>query len=156
MNGWGIPFASFSFYIVSHVCTMPFMQESPWLLRLDRLADAPAYRQIVDAIRTVLVAGGVEAGEKLPTVRTLAAEFGVHHNTVAQAYRALAEEGFLQLKRHRGATVLRRATPSVQPATMESFGRQLREVTAKAIAAGAPVHDVAAQLVALGRALQET
>jgi len=132
------------------------MQESPWILQLDRLDDTPAYRQIVDAIRTVLVAGGVEAGETLPTVRTLAAQFGVHHNTVAQAYRMLAAEGFLQIKRHCGATVLQRETPNAQPATLESFGRQLREITAKAIAAGAPVDDVAAQLVALGRALQET
>ena len=131
------------------------MRESPWLLQLDRLADAPAYRQIVDAIRTVLVAGGVEAGEKLPPVRVLAKQFGVHHNTVAQAYRVLAAEGFLRLRRHCGATVLKRAVPKVQPATLESFGRQLREITAKAIASGAPVGEVAAQLVALGNALQE-
>jgi len=132
------------------------MQTSPWLLKLDRLAEAPVYRQIVDAIRTVLVAGGVEAGEKLPPVRVLASQFGVHHNTVAQAYRALAAEGFLQLKRRGGATVLKRAVPKGRPATLESFGRQLREVTAKAIAAGASVDAVAAQLVALGNALQET
>ena len=125
-------------------------------MQLDRLADAPAYRQIVDAIRTVLVAGGVEAGEKLPPVRTMAVQFGVHHNTVAQAYRALAAEGFLRLRRHCGATVLKRTTPKTQPATIESFGRQLRETIAKAIAAGAPVDEVAAQLVALGNALQET
>ncbi|MCL2701244.1 MAG: GntR family transcriptional regulator [Phycisphaerae bacterium] len=132
------------------------MQESPWLMRLDRLAGVPACRQIVDTIRTVLVAGGVEAGEKLPTVRAMAEQFGVHHNTVAQAYRALAAEGFLQLKRHCGATVLKRAVPVAGPATMESFGRQLREITAKAIAAGAPVGEVAALLVGLGTALRET
>jgi len=132
------------------------MQGSPWLFQVDRLSETPAYRQIVDAIRTVLVAGGVEAGEKLPTVRALADQFGVHHNTVAQAYRALAAEGFLRLKRHCGATVLKRATPNAPPAAMKAFGRQLREITAKIIAAGAPVHDVADQLVTLGRALQET
>lgn len=131
------------------------MEDSQWMAQLDPESPVPAYRQIVDAIRTVLVAGGVAVGERLPTVRDLATQLGVHHNTVAQAYRVLAEEGFLQLRRHCGAVVLHRPDPSPQPAAVEGYCRQLRELTAKAIAEGAPVREVASQLVALGNALQE-
>jgi DNA-binding transcriptional MocR family regulator len=33
-------------------------------------------------------------GQQLPTVRELATDMGVHHNTVAEAYRLLALEGW--------------------------------------------------------------
>jgi selenocysteine-specific elongation factor len=48
----------------------------------------PAYRQIANAFRALLVAGSFPVGEPLPTVRQLAVDLGVHHNTIAEAYRA--------------------------------------------------------------------
>jgi len=131
------------------------MEATQWIVQLDTHSPRPAYRQIVDAIRTVLVGGGAAPGEKLPTVRELAQQLGVHHNTVAQAYRVLAHEGFLRLRRHAGAEVLERPDPQAQPGALHVYCRQLRELTAKAIADGAPLDDVAVQLVALGHALQE-
>jgi DNA-binding transcriptional regulator YhcF (GntR family) len=63
----------------------------------------PLYRQIADAIRTLLVAGTLVPGDILPPVRRLAIDLGLHFNTVAEAYRALALEGWLDLRRGRGA-----------------------------------------------------
>src|ERR1035438_2678242 len=79
------------------------MAERAPRLRIDLANPTPAYRQIVDGLRTFLVDGALHAGDLLPPVRELAFELGVHFNTVAEAYRILADEGWLDLKRRRGA-----------------------------------------------------
>ena len=68
----------------------------------------PAYRQIANDLRRHLVEGRLKPGDLLPPVRQLAVDLGVHFNTVALAYRMLADEGWLELKRRRGAAVIAR------------------------------------------------
>ena len=110
------------------------------ILTIDLASTVPVYRQIVDALRALLVAGSLPPGHLLPTVRHLAAQLGVHHNTVAQAYRCLAEEGWLDLRRRRGAQVLKRTHPPPGPAAgalaEDRFARRLRELAASARAEG--------------------
>ena len=59
------------------------------MLRIDLASRVPVYEQIANGLRAELVSGEFNPGEKLPTVRTLAIDLGVHHNTVAEAYRQL-------------------------------------------------------------------
>jgi DNA-binding transcriptional MocR family regulator len=53
----------------------------------------PAYRQIADDVRRHLVDEQLKPGDLLPPIRQLALDLGVHFNTVALAYRLLADEG---------------------------------------------------------------
>lgn len=66
----------------------------------------PAYKQVLDQLRLLIQTGELAAGQTLPGVRPLAAQLGVHHNTIAEAYRALAAEGLLDLSHGRRATVV--------------------------------------------------
>ena len=92
----------------------------------------PVYRQIVDAIRAHIVGGRLAPGTKLPTVRALAASLGIHFNTVAEAYRVLAEEGFLSIEGRRGAIILDRAQPrSPSPTAQADAGSRLRHLIAE-------------------------
>ncbi len=109
---------------------------APKMLRIDLSLPEPAYEQIVRALRTMLVNGGLEAGEQLPPVRQLASDLGLNHNTVAEAYRMLAREGWLELRQGRGATVLPRSRPRPSRESKEEFRRRLRELVVKAIADG--------------------
>lgn len=106
------------------------------VIRIDPAAATPVYQQIVSALRALLVNGTFRPGSRFPTVRELAIDLGVHHNTVAEAYRSLAAEGWLELRRRHGATVLDRAHPRATADTRKSFGRRLRELAAEAHAAG--------------------
>ena len=124
------------------------------MLRIDLASRTPVYEQIVSAIRAELVAGRYRCGDRLPTVRTLAIDLGVHHNTVAQAYRELAAEGWLDLRRHRGATVLDRERPNVRPDAGESFARPLRELIARALAEGLSRPSLVKELLDSARRLQ--
>jgi len=108
------------------------------MLRIDLASNVAVYEQIANGLRAELVAGHFGPGDKLPTVRALAIDLGVHHNTVAQAYRQLADEGWLELKRHRGATVRERHHAPNRSEGPERFTRPLRELLAKALAEGLP------------------
>jgi GntR family transcriptional regulator len=106
----------------------------------------PAYRQIVDNLRSLLVEGALKPGATLPTVRDLGLELGVHFNTIAEAYRLLASEGWLDLKRRRGAVVTERAAPAPPPEALVNFRRSLRQLIAQARAEGVSVRSIAHEL----------
>jgi GntR family transcriptional regulator len=109
---------------------------SPPIIQIDPRLPEPVFRQIADAIRTLIVERKLEPGDKLPTVRELAVDLIVHHNTVALAYRELAAEGWLELRRGRGAVVLERGRRKPDPGTLALFGKRLRELVAKAQSEG--------------------
>jgi DNA-binding transcriptional regulator YhcF (GntR family) len=118
------------------------MSDSVPILKVDLAASTPVYRQIVSAMRTLLVSGQLSPGDILPSVRELALDLGVHHNTVAEAYRMLAEEGWLELRRRRGAMVLYRPSPEPSTDARADFERRLVELVAEAKAGGVDERDL--------------
>jgi GntR family transcriptional regulator len=124
------------------------------ILRIDLGSPTPVYRQIIDSLRALLVNGAFAPGERLPTVREMAIDLGINHNTVAEAYRLLAEEGWLDLKRHHGATVILRPAQRPEPARQEDFVQRLGELAARAIADGVDKKEVAKLLNALAENLK--
>jgi len=62
----------------------------------------PVYRQIVEEIQRCAAVGVMRAHEALPAARVLAAELKVNINTVQHAYRTLAREGTVYIKRGLG------------------------------------------------------
>jgi GntR family transcriptional regulator len=125
------------------------------IIRIDLDSPVPAYRQIADAIRALMVEGVLRPGDLLPTVRQLAVDLAVHHNTVAEAYRELAEEGWLDLRRGRGAIVNARTAPNPPGDAEAAFRQQLRELIAKGRAAGLSPQTVAKVLAQAGEAIKE-
>jgi GntR family transcriptional regulator len=119
------------------------------VLRIDLSIPTPVYRQIVDGLRTLLVHGAFKPGDRLPTVRQVAVDLAVHHNTVAQAYRVLADEGWLELRRHSGARVIERRRQSAGADSQKNFTQRLRELAAHAVAEGLDPKSIAGQLDAL-------
>jgi DNA-binding transcriptional MocR family regulator len=55
-------------------------------------AEAPLYRRIASTLQQQMAAGEYPAGTRLPSVRTLALQFGVNNLTALQAYRWLEEQ----------------------------------------------------------------
>jgi len=60
---------------------------------------------IAVAIGSLITDGQIGSGDKLPTVRSLAAHLGVSANTVSDAWRVLQAHGTITTDRRRGTTV---------------------------------------------------
>jgi GntR family transcriptional regulator len=126
-------------------------------LRIDLNSSIPVYRQIVDGLRILLVNGELNPGDSMPSVRRLALDLGVHFNTVAEAYRILAEEGWLAIGRRTGARVVERATPNrADPQSGEAFQRRLRELIAEQQSRGVTREGIARELRRLADTLERT
>lgn len=55
----------------------------------------PIYEQIRDELRKLIVTGALSSEEKLPSVRSLAAELAINPNTIQRAYNELEQEGYI-------------------------------------------------------------
>ena len=123
------------------------MPASPQI-QIDPNSDVPAVRQIADSLRVLLVEGQLTPGAELPSVRRGA--MGVHFNTVAEAYRQLAAEGWLDQKHGRGAVVLNRAVPKeVDGGRLEDFRQRLRGLVAQMRSEGVSAARIASELKAV-------
>lgn len=65
------------------------------MVHLDYRDARPIYAQIVDGFREQIVAGVLQPGEKLPSVRELAASLAINPNTIQRSYRQLEMEGWI-------------------------------------------------------------
>jgi phosphoribosylformylglycinamidine cyclo-ligase len=74
-------------------------------LSIDLDAKTPVHRQIADQIRFAIQTGKLAPGEKLPSLRSLAAKAGVAVNTVAKAYKSLEATGAAQAGQRSAYTV---------------------------------------------------
>ncbi|MFZ2964949.1 MAG: GntR family transcriptional regulator [Rhodoglobus sp.] len=79
------------------------------LLTIDPASGVPLFEQLAAGIRAQVIAGSVVSGERLPAARELAESLDVNVHTVLHAYQLLRDEGFLDLRRGRGAVVTARA-----------------------------------------------
>lgn len=64
------------------------------------------FERIVEEIKSLIEVGAFKGGDKLPSVRAYAVERKVNPNTVAKAYAALEESGFLEIQPKKGAYVI--------------------------------------------------
>ncbi|OFW80963.1 MAG: GntR family transcriptional regulator [Alicyclobacillus sp. RIFOXYA1_FULL_53_8] len=75
-----------------------------WLDINPRASD-PIYLQIIRGVKSAVARGLLLPGEKLSSVRELATELAVNHNTVARAYQELDRDKVIEVIVGRGTFV---------------------------------------------------
>ncbi len=104
-------------------------------LYLDPGAADPLYRQIVDRLWLEVVTGTLDTGERLPTVRQLAVDLGVHPTSVARAYRELELLGVLAARP--GGTFIALSSPDTSALERQAqLERLCRDLLSQADAFG--------------------
>lgn len=65
------------------------------MVLLDYRDARPIYTQIADGFREQIASGILRSGDKLPSVRELAASLTINPNTIQRSYRQLEAEGWI-------------------------------------------------------------
>ncbi len=115
---------------------------------IDLGSRTPPFEQIRAQIAALVHAGSLTEGDRLPTVRALAADLGVAAGTVARAYSELETDGLVVGRRRFGTTVTRAGTDPAQARLQAAANRLI----AAALADGLARDDV---LAAVRSALDE-
>ena len=76
------------------------------MISLNYRDSRPIYEQVRDGLRRLMVTGAIEDGEKLPSVRALAASLSINPTTIQKAYDALEREGYLRSEAGKGCFAL--------------------------------------------------
>jgi GntR family transcriptional regulator len=76
-------------------------------------APDPLYLQVYDAVADAIASGRLKPGDRLPTERSLCAQFDISRATVRRAMRRLSDEGLIDAKVGRGSFV--RGGPLAEP-----------------------------------------
>lgn len=87
-------------------------------------AELPS-RLLAEELRKAISTGALQAGDRLPSERSLAAAHGIARNTAREGIRLLAEQGLVTAEHGRGVFV--RTTPRVLRLGAYRYSRKLRE-----------------------------
>src|SRR5438128_2401894 len=82
------------------------------ILNLDPVSPVPIYLQIVDQVRRLIALGALRPGERIPSVRELAARCRINRNTAARAIQELERAGVVRTQVGQGTFVAEEPPPA--------------------------------------------
>ena len=86
--------------------------------------ERPVYLRLRDRIAAMILDGRVGDGDPLPSVRSLAADFGANPLTVAKAYQTFQDEGLVVVRRGVGMFVAPGAADRLRQSERKAFLEQ--------------------------------
>jgi len=86
--------------------------------------NTPIYRQLKDKVIGMMLDGALKAGDALPSVRQIAAEYQLNPITVSRAYQELVDENLVEKRRGIGMYVTEGASEKLLASERERFMRE--------------------------------
>ena len=83
--------------------------------------NAPIYRQLKSQVVGMVLEGALKAGDALPSVRQVSADFRLNPITVSRAYQELVDEGLIEKRRGMGMFVVDGARDQLLAREQERF-----------------------------------
>ena len=111
----------------------------------------PLYQQIVDRIWSDVIEGTLEPGQRLPTVRQLAVNLGVHPDTVSRAYQQLERLGLVRGRPGAGTFVGLQASRQTELEQQKRLDQICRIALQDAELIGASIDDLMGLLIGIRR-----
>jgi DNA-binding transcriptional regulator YhcF (GntR family) len=104
-------------------------------IAVSRSLGIPIATQIRDQIVAAISVGDLRPGDRLPTIRQLAAFLDINRNTVAQVYRLLEAEGYV-ITRAGGGTTVAEGSATTAAASAGTLREIVRQAQRRAESAG--------------------
>ncbi|NHZ38320.1 GntR family transcriptional regulator [Massilia rubra] len=86
--------------------------------------NTPIYRQLKEKVIGMMLDGALKAGDALPSVRQVAAEYQLNPITVSRAYQELVDEELVEKRRGIGMYVTEGASEKLLASERERFMRE--------------------------------
>jgi len=93
-------------------------------MKIDFDSDTPIYLQIAEMIREAILAGDIQEGEAIPSVRQMSVEHNLNPQTVLNATQLLLNDNLIEKKRGLGMFVTDGARSQLQKNESERFKQQ--------------------------------
>ena len=104
------------------------------MVHLDYRDARPIYSQITDGFRQQIVAGVLQEGDKLPSVRELASQLAINPNTIQRSYRELELQGWIATVPGKGCFVCGvPGTKAQETEIMKSFDKAVAALLAMGV-----------------------
>lgn len=97
------------------------------MFELDNKGRLPIYEQIVNEMQAQVVKGVLEPGDRLPSIRELAALLGINPNTVSKAYQELERLEILSTVKGRGTFITQQTGKMLSEKTLLDAKKRLKE-----------------------------
>ena len=94
-------------------------------LLIDLESKTPVYKQIIEQICHALLTDEIKEGDSLPSIRQLAADLEINHNTIAKSYRALEQDEIIQTARSKGTFIAKNAKEKLAQNNQNHFQKKL-------------------------------
>ena len=108
---------------------------------IDSRSAIPVYKQLKRQIVLSIVSSRLDEGEKLPSIRELAAALRINPNTVAKTYRQLETDGYVTSRKGLGVFVSA-GVRELQSNRIEIFEELTDEYISKAAGLGLTADDI--------------
>ena len=103
------------------------------MVHLDYRDARPIYTQIIEGFQKQIWEGILENGDKLPSVRELAAQLAINPNTIQRAYRELELQGWIATVPGKGCFVCQAPTAGESTDLMAEFDKTVAALLARGI-----------------------
>jgi len=98
------------------------------ILVIDPDSGVAPYEQLRAQIVAAVVAGDLQPGAQLPTVRRLADDLGIAPNTVARSYRELERDGVIETRGRNGSVIAGPAALGPAADAAQAYARRAQEL----------------------------
>ena len=119
------------------------------MVHLDYRDARPIYTQIVDGFQEQISSGILQVGDKLPSVRELAATLTINPNTIQRAYRELENAGWIATVPGKGCFV--HSIPTTQNAQQQALLADFDRLATALLATGLSREELARRLTEGGK-----
>ena len=104
------------------------------MILLDYKDRRPIYEQVIEKFQQMILCGALQAGEAMPSVRSLAMELSLNPNTIQRAYQELERKGYIYSIKGKGSFVS--DTQNAAISRREEIREELKLCVQKAFAVG--------------------
>ena len=101
------------------------------MINLDFRDSRPVYEQICEKLKALIVSGAIKSGDKIMSVRDMAAALTINPNTIVKAYKELERDGYIYSVLGKGYFVAEKdgaATKAKIDEITENLTRELSEL----------------------------